>query len=292
MKKYLFAIKQILFSYPNTFLSKIKKIFKIVYWYFIITPFYKKDFIIKYLWDIKMIWNKKMDGHKYSFLLPTIDFWIKFLEYEYLLKWDTFIDIWANIWNHALIWALKWANVHAFEPNTEIINYLNRNLLINNFYKNNIKTNDYLVWDKNENVKFYQYSNKQSGISSFIKPNDLSKINEFDKKMVSLDEYIKNNNIKHVKILKIDVEWAEPFVFQWASNSLKDWIFDIIFWESNSILSINSKKNILEMLRNVEYENFEFTTSEKQIIPYKNWDNCLSILSNKVDIVKNILNKL
>ncbi len=46
------------------------------------------------------------------------------------------------------------------------------------------------------------------------------------------------------------------------------------------------------MLKNMEYENFEFSPSEKQIIPYKNWDNCLSILSNKVDIVKNILKKL
>ncbi len=121
MIKYILAVKQVIFAYPNTLYSRTKNVFKILYWYFIILPFYKKDFILTYLWWLNMIWNKYMDWQKYSFLIPTIDFWIKYLEYNYLWKWDNFIDIWANVWNHTLIWSLKWAYTYAFEPNNDYI---------------------------------------------------------------------------------------------------------------------------------------------------------------------------
>ncbi len=110
--------------------------------------------------------------------------------------------------------------------------------------------------------------------------------------MITLDSYIENNNIKHIKILKIDVEWAEKLVFEWAKNALKKWIIDIVYWESNHLISQDSKSKILSMLKSMKYTNFEFDCSEKSIIPYNNSDNCLFIKSDKIDLVKNILKQI
>jgi hypothetical protein len=56
---------------------------------------------------------------------------------------------------------------------------------------------------------------------------------------------------------------------------------DIIYWESNSLLSNEKKQKILTDLEWYGYQNFEFDEALGKILPYKNSENCLSIHTSR-----------
>lgn len=52
-------------------------------------------------------------------------------------------------------------------------------------------------------------------------------------KLITLDKYIADNNIKHINLMKVDVEGAELFVFRGAEDMFKHELVDIIQFEYN-----------------------------------------------------------
>ncbi len=277
---YLNEIKMVYSCYPNNFFTGSFTVLKMIWWHLIIKPFSKKDFVGKYIFGIRMWYNSRMDGCKYSFFLPKIDYVIKHLEHTYLHAWDVFFDVGANIGNHALIAHARGSQIHAFEPNDLPRSYLQKNIELNGS-KGEVMINSCLVGQQNGEVDFYEYPENLSGLSSFIRPEDISHVTIIKKQIQTLDEYIITHSISRIKILKIDVEWAEPDVFVGMKNSLEKGIVDIIYWESNSLLTDDKKQKILMDLEQSGYQNFEFDERIGKLLPYESSDNCLSIHSSR-----------
>ena len=129
--------------------------------------------------------------------------------------------------------------IHAFEPQKNEIDILkdkfrnNQNIIINNL----------AVGNKEENLEFNTYARRKA--SSFLKVKKDSKwlrdkirqtrvdkekftIETFNIKVITLDNYVKNNRIDKVDILKIDTQGYEDQVLEGAENLIKNNRIEII----------------------------------------------------------------
>ncbi len=129
--------------------------------------------------------------------------------------------------------------IHAFEPQKNEINILkdkfrnNQNIIINNL----------AVGNKEENLEFNTYARRKA--SSFLKVKKNSKwlrdkirqtridkekftIETFNTKVITLDNYVKNNRIDKIDILKIDTQGYEDQVLEGAENLIKNNRIEII----------------------------------------------------------------
>jgi FkbM family methyltransferase len=125
------------------------------------------------------------------------------------------------------------STIHSFEPNIDEINILKEK------YQNekNLFLNNLAVGEKEGNLEFN--INARSGHSSFkeLIPNTTwlkkrsfrenvdsenytsKKVNS---KIITLDDYVKKNNIENIDILKIDTQGYEDKVLQGAQNLIKE----------------------------------------------------------------------
>jgi len=125
------------------------------------------------------------------------------------------VDIGANIGYYTLIAAAESKQVIAFEPDVD-----NYQLLINNIEKNGL-----------QNISAYQLAvgEKKGKISFFVNQDNFGdrRIYNFDESgsktevdVVSLDEFILENNLPKIDLLKIDIEGAEAIAFKGMKNIL------------------------------------------------------------------------
>jgi len=159
------------------------------------------------------------------------------------------------------------ANIHCFEPAKESFNKLK------NINYSNIVFNNFALGDKNSEKIFYYYD--VSSNSSFLpiktdskvfknkvhsKLNKIKKVSTYTVKVKTLDEYISQNNIQTIDILKVDVQGYTREVLEGAKKALEfnkisvlilEIIFDEIYGRRDSMYEI-----------------------EKHLIPYgyKLWD--------------------
>jgi FkbM family methyltransferase len=125
----------------------------------------------------------------------------------------TFFDVGANIGLYSILAAKRVGPrgvVHSFEPTPATAVRLEANVGLNNF--SNIKVNQVALSDKRGTAKFYLHQaddrNSLSAISS----------NSIVIPTITLDEYIAENLISAVDLMKMDVEGAELLVLQGASK--------------------------------------------------------------------------
>jgi len=147
------------------------------------------------------------------------DYWIKLSK-----KSNTIFDVGANIGLYSLLAAKSNPNasVHAFEPTPNIIDLLNRNIIINKI--NNITVNNTAIGNRsgmailrdcrgengcNEGMNYVEYKNNKS------LQDDMSV------EIVSIDEYCEKLEIGYIDIMKIDIEGGEYNALMGAKNMLK-----------------------------------------------------------------------
>lgn len=140
------------------------------------------------------------------------------------------IDIGANVGWYSLHFAamLNVENVYSFEPIPETYKKLQKNISINNL--KNIKSYPIALSEKKQKLPFY-YSPMQTGASSSKNILENEDAIQLELESITLDEFVKNNNIEQIDFIKCDVEGAELFVFQGALNSIKKFK-PIIFTET------------------------------------------------------------
>ncbi|EIJ4040784.1 FkbM family methyltransferase [Campylobacter jejuni] len=168
------------------------------------------------------------------------------------------IDCGANIGAHTIKWAIEmnnWGGVLAFEAQERLFYALTGNIAINNCF--NAKAMHAAIGNPSKNEKELEilvpdYTQKASFGSLELKSS-----NEFIGQIPQKKEkipYLKLDNFdfKRLDFIKIDVEGMEQEVLLGCLNHLKTFkpILQIEIIKSNS-------QNIINMLKNLEYEIFQ-----------------------------------
>lgn len=205
---------------PDFKSNPVKAIWRRLWWrirwklkpnnYFVL-PFYK---------DLKIALMKNTGALIYYYRGPSdsisTSFFLSFLKFGMCV-----VDVGAHIGEYTILAAFRLANtgqVHAFEPNPEVIELLRYNISLNGFQ--NVKVNQAAVSNTNSSVPFIV--RKDSSVSSL--KTDCSLLNNRDQIIkvpsLTLDSYFSEISTK-VDLLKIDVEGGELFVFQKATKLLR-----------------------------------------------------------------------
>ena len=164
----------------------------------------------------------------------TLDFLLKKIDSKKFI----FFDVGADVGNFSVFFEniliknnFKNAEFHLFEPNKTTFNGLK-----NRFQKSNYVINNFALGASRDTKDFNVA--KDSVMSSFYKFNK-----EFEKlysskdvkvertKIITLDEYIQENNIEKIDFLKIDTQSYNTKVIEGASGSIKNNIIKIIYSE-------------------------------------------------------------
>ena len=155
--------------------------------------------------------------------------------------------------------------IHAFEPSSANLNYLKRHIFLNNI--NNVIVIDKLIGDKDDQkIEFYE-SLHPSGMNAITISNKNEDYEKKTKDMITIDTYVKENNLKP-DIIKIDVEGAEELVFSGA-NYVLEHFKPLIFLSIHPKLMKNhnsSAERLLDSIRQKNYELFDSNGNIPQII--------------------------
>lgn len=154
-----------------------------------------------------------------------IDYWI-FMDGSYEGKWQmqvrefvkgkTFIDIGSNIGIYPLTLYKETKFIYAFEPEKKNYKRLLHNLKINSI--KNVKAFKLALGKQVKNNATLHISKDDHGWHSLSihYTNGIQKVN-----VLTLDAFIKKNNLKDIGLIKIDVEGAEYDVVRGSQNTLK-----------------------------------------------------------------------
>lgn len=196
--------------------------------------FYLKKIVIKMLQNLARRFPKKLvtrNGLKYDLdLRETIDFAIYFHVWEpethrflaeHVHPGDTVIEVGANFGAHTLQIAahcMPDGMVYAFEPTAYAFRKLERNLELNPNLKANVAINYRYVTDldRTQSVSPVRSSYGLDNVplvEDSIIPIELS---------ISIDEFVRSNNIKGIELLKIDVDGSELSVLRGAREAISE----------------------------------------------------------------------
>ena len=197
------------------------------------------------------------------------------------------IDIGSNIGYYALLESKKIGkngNVLAIEPSPENFSTLVYNIKLQN--DQNINAFNFAIGDKNDEIEFL--ISKKSNWSKVKEEKDL--LNQDDNiikvSLKTLDLFSEENNLKQIGLLRMDVEGYENKIIDGATQFLKKFKPKIMIEIHMMIMGKKETKNILEKLKEMNYENKYFIPRifDSQIIGEKE-----DIKKEKID---DLLNKL
>lgn len=224
------------------FIILLKKIFRVLYDFI---PLKKNIFlflkifklprnITKHLWfrgkiKIKIENNIYFKMYHYGCLIENELFWygINGYEKESLKIWkelskksNVIFDIGANTGVYSLISAAinPGAKVYAFEPILRNYEKLCYNIKLNNF---NIKPYKLAISDTSSTKIIYDTGTFQETAATLSPFYMLTSPINYKVETKSLDDFISENNLLKVDLIKIDVETHEPFVLKGFTNICK-----------------------------------------------------------------------
>ncbi len=133
---------------------------------------------------------------------------------------STIFDIGANIGWYSLNFAKKFksADIYAFEPVPKTFNYLTSHLAMNN--ATGVRPYNFGFSDEAKDVDIYFYP-EGMGNASLVNLSENPSVETVKCKFITVDSFVKENNVPKVDFIKCDVEGAELFVFKGAIETLK-----------------------------------------------------------------------
>jgi len=246
---YLIISKIILLSYLFSN-SKVKNKWVILFKYLayeIINPSY-----------INFGWLKFTSFDKWALKFL---FWEIFVRNEYFFETTsikpTIIDLWANTWAWIMYFKYLYPNsiIYAFEPDELAYNILQNN--VNNNNLTDVYAYNEWISDKTWEVKFYTNSSEKNwNFTMSINKNRELNWKEVIIKTKSLYEFIIENKIEKIDMLKIDIEWAEDILFKMQEINNVMTITDKLVMEYHH--NIPETKSNLDLILNV-LKNNNFT---------------------------------
>ena len=135
---------------------------------------------------------------------------------HYLKPGTSFFDIGANIGIHSLSAAVIWdTKVYSFEPVAFIREKLNKNIALNRY--STIQVVPLALSDENKVIKT-NYSESSSNQGTFSIVNEDNGTNSIE--CIKGDEYVLENKIENISVIKIDVEGFEYSVLTGLANTI------------------------------------------------------------------------
>jgi len=192
-------------------------------------------------------------------------------------KWDICLDIWTNIWDHALImWKQTWANgkVYTFEPSEMIYEKLCYNTSLSNM--TNITNNKYGIATQNGVINFYEDKEASNEWEGSIHKDNLKNPKKVEIQIKTLEKFIEETPLEKIDFIKIDIEWEDTNLILKNTKIINKYLPKILF-ECH-------KKTDIAILEDL-YPNYDFFATNP-----KNYHN-LRKISKKImpKIVKDVL---
>lgn len=187
-------------------------------------PEYTAEPIGWFVWAIYMdtlfVWCNHKDSYD-SFLIDQLDKYLPEGTYGYtnseidvtIKKNDIVIDAGAWIGDFSAYASKKGAKVFAFEPCSETVKYLKKTQELNP----NIHIIEKGLGDK-QGVGFLLNNSSNSGANKIIEENPYAERIG----IISLDEFVTENNIEKIDFIKADIEGYERYMLTGAKNVLKN----------------------------------------------------------------------
>lgn len=194
----------------------------------------------KYDWD----WKLEMLMHKYE------EGTVKLVK-RVARQGMTIIDVGAHIGYYTLIFSKltgKTGEVYAFEPEEENFNLLQKNVK----KLKNVKITKKAVSDKAGFIDFYK-AEGSTGLHSVL-PSDFRK-NKTSVESANLDNFVQEEKINNIDLIKIDIEGGEPYAFLGAKKILSQPSLMVIMEFTPSNFSL-SGINAIDFLKNFEFSGF------------------------------------
>ena len=203
---------------------------------------------------------------------------------------DVVFDVGVNIGYYLFNFSQKATQgcVYGFEPNPKVFKYVKHNLELNSF-KNIVLTN--LGLGNEKGVYKMAQINSNLGMNKIVESN--SALKTFDISVDTLDNFVFENNISKIDVIKIDVEGFEFNVLKGAIESLKKFK-PILFIEidNQNLIKNNSSyfklKNWLNLHEYCIYDASDFKELEEGF--FNEHFDILSIPKDKVESYSSFLN--
>lgn len=174
-----------------------------------------------------------------------------------LCEGDTFLDIGANIGCFTLAGARKVGRsgrVLAFEPVDLVSKKLEHNISLNKL--DNVTIVRKAVYERDTQIKLHLARQENLGMSS-IQRHDSESGETVNVEAISLDDYLRKENINEVKIIKIDIEGAELSALKGMDNILSK-LKPVLVLEVSPAVSKSSEERlrVFNLLHQKNYERF------------------------------------
>tara|TARA_B110000444_G_scaffold258930_1_gene301203 strand:- start:1440 stop:2384 length:945 start_codon:yes stop_codon:yes gene_type:complete len=153
-----------------------------------------------------------------------------------------FFDIGANIGQHSLFMSLHADQVHSFEPYSVVSQKLERHIELNGI--SNIQLHKVGFSNQQEELDFYAPTGRNQGIGSF----DAGTVSKGNKNLGKLalvrgDDYLAQNKLQDIALLKIDVEGFEKNVVAGLKDTLDKTrpiiVLEVTYGNSLSFVSLD-----------------------------------------------------
>jgi len=162
----------------------------------------------------------------------------------------TCFDVGANNGAFALQFARKVGKhglVHAFEPDPYVFSRLESNCRMNGF-EQRLRCHNLAVTNLTGPRSFYQSDRTHSGWGSLVKFDDIA-VQTQRVQGITMDDFLVKEGIRHVDLLKVDVEAHEPELLEGATASLSERVFRFVLIEFNGIRLAERGKTLTDFLR-------------------------------------------
>lgn len=222
------------------------------------------------------IFGTIISGYETDYVFQTINGTSDFYESKILNKWILYIndakvvfDVGANLGNHTLFLAKKLNAIHAiysFEPFMLNFEILKKNITDNKLL--NVYPINKGVGARNGKITVSEFDESNYGGTTFTENGDSDEYVE----LITLDAFIRENNIDNLDFVKVDTEGFEIGVLQGMQQAIENFYPDL--WIE---VSANSFLKVIELLEpsgyvlaDVEGFNMLFLHKKRHedIIPY------------------------
>lgn len=161
---------------------------------------------------------------------------------------------------------LKKVKLFLVEP--DINNYKFLKNKFSNF--SNLKIFKLAASDVSKKIRSFYISNKPRENSSFYQKKDFTNINKIT--CITIDDLIKQNDIKNIFMIKIDAEGEDFRVLKGSYNILKKSKVEIVQFEYNH-LWINNKNYLLDVFKLIRNKNYYLAKIiNKKFNVFLNWN--------------------